>query len=206
MVGGTHLRANKAVTGIQTILEAPNTLQNNLLIEGMLQSWFRILIAEHCFDGPKTDLIEIAFINLPIIRAQIEHFVHLRNIHKIQNQPNCPYLIPGKPLLNFFHPELKNPEAHLCGQECNLETLARLQEAIMGYVTVSMQGSLERVLHCLTSSIVGCKLIFADPEHTLTLETNEWCSRVLHEANFATPIAVDMVVRNGNDMHKIAYL
>jgi len=46
----------------------------------------------------------------------------------------------------------------------------------------------------------------ADPEQTLTLETNEWCSHVLHEANFETPIAVDMVDRNGSDMNKIAYL
>ena len=76
----------------------------------------------------------------------------------------------------------------------------------MGYGIVSMQGSLEIVLHCWASSNVGCKLIFADPEQTLTLETNEWCSRELHETNFETPIAVDMVDRSGNDMHKIAYL
>jgi hypothetical protein len=107
-----------------------------------------MLIAEHSFDGSETDLITITFIYLPIIRAQIEHFLHLWNIHKIRNQPNRPYLIPGKPFLNFFHPGLKNPEARLCGRECNLETLARLQEAVVGYGTVSMQGSLERVLHC----------------------------------------------------------
>jgi len=104
----------------------------------MLQTWFRILIAEHFFDGSETDLIAIAFIYLPIIRAQIEHFVHLWNIHKIRNQPNRPDLIPGKPFRNFFHPELKNPEARRCGRQCNLETLARLQEAVMGYGTVSM--------------------------------------------------------------------
>jgi hypothetical protein len=107
-----------------------------------------MLIAEHCFDSSETDLIVIAFIYLPIIRAQIEHFVHMWNIHKIRNQPNWPNLIQGKPFLNFFHPELKNPEACPCGRECNHETLARLQEAVEEYDTVSMQGSLERMLHC----------------------------------------------------------
>jgi hypothetical protein len=76
----------------------------------------------------------------------------------------------------------------------------------VGYGTVSMPGSLERVLHCWASGIVSCKPIFTDPEQTLTLEINEWCSCVLHEANFEKPIAVDTVDRNGNDIHKIAYL
>ena len=107
-------------------------LKNTLLMEGMLQPWFRIFIAARSVDGSETDLIAIGFIYLPIIRAQIKHFVHLKNIHKIRNQPNRPYLIPGKPLLDFFHSELKNREARLCGRECNLETLARLQEADMG--------------------------------------------------------------------------
>jgi hypothetical protein len=206
MVGETHLWANNAVAGIYIILEAPNTLQNTLLIEGILQTWFWILIAEHYFDGSETDLIAIAFIYLPIIRAQIEHFVHLQNIQKIGNQPNYPYLIPGKPFLNFFHPQLKNPEAHHCSWECNLQTLARLQEPVVGYDTVSMQGSLERVLHCRASSIIGCKLIFTDPKQTLTLETNKWCGSILHEANFEMSIAVDIVNGNGNDIHNIAYL
>jgi hypothetical protein len=74
--------------------------------------------------------------------------MHLWNIHKFRNHPNRLYLIPGKLFLNFFHPELKNREAWLCGRECNLETLAREQEAVVGYGTVSMPGSLERVLHC----------------------------------------------------------
>ena len=74
--------------------------------------------------------------------------MHLGNIHKIRHQPNRPYLILGKPFLIFLHPELKDPEARLCGRECNLDTLTRLQEAVVGYGTVSMQGSLERVLHC----------------------------------------------------------
>jgi hypothetical protein len=113
----------------------------------MLQTWFQLVIAEHCFDVSETDLIAIAFIYVPIIRVQIEHFVYQWNIDKIRNQPNHPYLIPGKPFLNFFHPAPKNPEAHLCDRECNLETLARLQEAVIGYGTFSMQGSLERVLH-----------------------------------------------------------
>ena len=130
------------------ILDAPNTVQNTLLIEGMLQTWFQILIAEYRFDSSETDLIAIALIYLPIILGQIEHFVHLWNINKIRNQPNRPYLILGKAFVNMFHQELKNPEARPCGQECNLETFARIQHAVVGYGTVSRHGSLERVWHC----------------------------------------------------------
>ncbi|KAF8538944.1 hypothetical protein BDD12DRAFT_656782, partial [Trichophaea hybrida] len=55
------------------------------------------------------DLIAIAHIYLPIIRHQIEHFAHLWNILSIRNQKNRPYLIPGKPVLNYFHPYHRNP-------------------------------------------------------------------------------------------------
>ena len=88
---------------------------------------------EHNFNGSEGDLIAIAFIYLPILTQQIEHFVHLWNIHKIRNQAKRPYLVPGKPVLNFYHPHLKNPDARFCGRQCREESLATLQAAVKGY-------------------------------------------------------------------------
>lgn len=97
------------------------------------QTWFRILKARHSFDGSEKDLIAVAFIYLPIIRKQIYHFVHLWNIHKIRKQRNRPYLVHGKPVLNYYYPRIRNSEAIQCGRICDEHTLHRLRESVKGY-------------------------------------------------------------------------
>jgi hypothetical protein len=63
----------------------------------------------------------------------VEHFAHLWNIHKIRAQRNRPYLVPGKPVLNFYHPHHKNPDAVFSGRLCDSDTLSTLKKAVEGY-------------------------------------------------------------------------
>ncbi|KAF8538075.1 hypothetical protein BDD12DRAFT_742789, partial [Trichophaea hybrida] len=64
---------------------------------------------------------------------QVEYFAHLWNIHSIRNQKNRPYLIPGKPVLNYFHPHHRNPDVRFCGKKCDPAVLQTLRQSIAGY-------------------------------------------------------------------------
>ncbi|OJJ07711.1 hypothetical protein ASPVEDRAFT_142050, partial [Aspergillus versicolor CBS 583.65] len=48
--------------------------------------------------------ITLYTIYMPILRIQIISFIQTWNNHKIQKQPNRPYLVPGKPFMNYNFP------------------------------------------------------------------------------------------------------
>jgi hypothetical protein len=81
----------------------------------------------------ESELIAIAFIYLPIIRRNVDHFTHIWNIHSIRKQKNRPWLIPGKPYLNFFHPKSINPDAVDCGRPIHLPVLQELKDSLISY-------------------------------------------------------------------------
>lgn len=44
---------------------------------------------------------------MPIVRYQIQSYVETWNIHDIRKQPRRPQSIPGKPYINYYHPNLQ---------------------------------------------------------------------------------------------------
>jgi hypothetical protein len=97
-------------------------------------TWFRILRIDGYFDNAsESNLITTAVIYLAVILEQIEHFAHLWNIHSIRKQRNWPYLIAGKPVLNYFHAQHWNPDMKYHGQPCDPVVLQWLQDAVHGY-------------------------------------------------------------------------
>jgi len=98
------------------------------------KTWFRILRNDGHFDNAfESNLITMAMIYLPIIREQVEHFAHLWNIHSVRKQRNQPYLIAGKPVLNYCHAQHRNPDVEYRGMPCDPVVLERLQDAVHGY-------------------------------------------------------------------------
>jgi len=103
-------------------------------IANVPKTWFRIQRDDGLFDNAsESDLITMAIIYLPIIRKQVEHFAHLWNIHSIRKQRNRPYLIAGKPILNYFHVQHRNPDMECRGKPCDPVVLQWLQDAVYGY-------------------------------------------------------------------------
>lgn len=49
-------------------------------------------------------MIAMLFIYIPIIRIELQKFIHMWNRHKIRPQPHRAYAIPGIPWMNFHHP------------------------------------------------------------------------------------------------------
>ena len=78
-------------------------------------------------------MIAIAFIYLPILRQQIEHFTHIWNIHNIRKQKNRPWLIAGKPHLNYFHPKIVNDTAVDCGRPVHDAVLKEIKSMLGTY-------------------------------------------------------------------------
>jgi len=78
-------------------------------------------------------MIAIAFIYLPIIRRNVEHFTHVWNIHNIRRQSNRPWLIAGKPYLNYFHPKIVNGNAIDCGRPVYGPVLKEIKSALESY-------------------------------------------------------------------------
>lgn len=97
------------------------------------QNWFRELKEEGLFSMMESELIAIAFIHLPIIRRNVDHFTHIWNIHSIRKQKNRPWLIPGKPYLNFFHPKSINPDAVDCRRPVHMPVLQEVKNSLISY-------------------------------------------------------------------------
>jgi len=104
-----------------------------IILTNSLWNWFRELKEEGLFSMMESELIAIAFIYLLIIRRNVDHFTHIWNIHSIRKQKNRPWLIPGKPYLNFFHPKSINPDAVDCGRPIHLPVLQELKDSLISY-------------------------------------------------------------------------
>lgn len=77
--------------------------------------------------GNLSDQIALFAIYIPIIRAEVFSFVRTWNSHYIRKQKNRPYVIHGKPYMNYNHP----PEGVVnYGLSINNELVKELQKDI----------------------------------------------------------------------------
>jgi len=78
-------------------------------------------------------MIAIAFIYLLILRRQVEHFTHIRNIDNIRKLKNRPWLIAGKPHVNYFHPKIVNDTAVDCERPVHDAVLKEIKSMLGTY-------------------------------------------------------------------------
>lgn len=62
---------------------------------------------------------------MPIIRAEVESFVRLWNIHRIRKDSKRPHVVSGQPFVNYHYPA---EGVHDYGQPIPEETIRHLQE------------------------------------------------------------------------------
>ncbi|KAL4864173.1 hypothetical protein BDV12DRAFT_205896 [Aspergillus spectabilis] len=79
------------------------------LTRGLLYRWrnyFQSLQDEGLYSADTLhDQIALYAIYMPVLRIEITSFVRLWNNHSIRKQPNRPYLVSGKPYINYNRPE-----------------------------------------------------------------------------------------------------
>jgi len=51
-----------------------------------------------------TDQIAFLAVYIPIIRLNVASYVQTWNMHRIRKQKRRPYVVCGKPFMNYFHP------------------------------------------------------------------------------------------------------
>ncbi|KAL3475663.1 hypothetical protein BJX99DRAFT_271041 [Aspergillus californicus] len=76
------------------------------------------------------DQIALFAVYMPVLRNEITSFVQTWNNHSIQKQKNRPYLVPGKPFINYNYPS-KGVENH--GIQFNNNLFCTLQQDVQDW-------------------------------------------------------------------------
>lgn len=75
------------------------------------------------------DQIALYAVYMPILRTQVSSYVRTWNQHIIRKQPERPYVISGRPYMNYFHPEHTVNHGLLVHEE----TLQQLRDSVQGW-------------------------------------------------------------------------
>lgn len=106
---------------------------------------------------------------MPILRIQIVSFVRTWNSHNIRKQPNRPYLVPGKPFMNYNFPPTGVQNQ---GIQFDIELFKSLQEDVREW------GMFFTSLYYLLLNFI------IDENEYLPAETFNWTRTQLLELNF----------------------
>ncbi|PWY70881.1 hypothetical protein BO94DRAFT_560538 [Aspergillus sclerotioniger CBS 115572] len=69
-------------------------------------NYFKVLIEVGDFSKDMIpDQIALYAVYMPILRTQVSSYVHTWNQHTIRKQRERPYVISGRPFMNYYHPE-----------------------------------------------------------------------------------------------------
>jgi hypothetical protein len=94
-----------------------------------LRQFFQKLEADGNFFKNAVDITAMRFIYMPIVRANVAHYVKTWNLHKIRRQRNRPYLPSGTPLQMYNHPNTGEQMA----ERPNGRVLDKLDEKVASY-------------------------------------------------------------------------
>ena len=87
------------------------------------------LWAEDCIE----DRVALLAVFMPIIQADIKEFVDTWNFHKIRKQKNRPWVVHGKPWMNYYYPQHTEHATGLdYGNDVVMEDLREIQALVDG--------------------------------------------------------------------------
>nr|POE60254.1 hypothetical protein CFP56_77990 [Quercus suber] len=135
---------------------------------------------EYILDN-RGDRIAFLFIYMPILRTEVNYFVHLWNTHEIRKQKDRPYAIWGKPELIYAYPETPEGDQEpgvQCGIPVNPDDVAAIKADLEGF----------------------------DLDEYLPQETLDQCTEYLAQAGYTLPInGGDYNADDGQRVHKEAF-
>lgn len=93
------------------------------------QRYFDGLASTGLWSGNTADTIALLFVYMPIIRQEIYGYADLWNAHAIRRQAGRPAVVPGKPVVLYFHPPAPTADYGSVVPENRLQQLLQTVEA-----------------------------------------------------------------------------